>query len=185
MKTYNEEKVTKAVQLMLEGMGVNWEQDENFKETPKRVSRAFREFNNGLYENSNHIKTFKSTYSGILLLKSINAVGVCPHHLLPISYKVSFAYIPDGKVLGLSKIPRIIKLLCARPVLQEDLTKDIVNYFEKKLKPVGVAVIVRGIHGCMKYRGVKEAESVVTSELSGAFYRKANTRSEFYSMLDS
>ncbi len=185
MKDYNDEKVVKAVRLMLEGMGIDWKNDENFQETPERVCRAFREFNNGLYENTNHMKTFKSSYDGILLLKSVDAVGVCPHHLLPISYNVSFAYIPAGKVLGLSKVPRIIKQLCARPMLQEDLTKDIADNFQKKLKPTGVAVIVRGVHGCMKYRGVKEAEHVVTSELRGAFYRKSNTRAEFYSLLNS
>lgn len=185
MRKYDEKKVIKGVQTMLEGMGIEWNKDENFIETPHRVSKAFREFNMGLYESTNHIKVFNSSYSGILLLKSINAIGVCPHHLLPISYDVSFAYIPEGKVLGLSKIPRIIKLLCSRPVLQEDLTKDIVDYFEKKLKPVGTAVIVRGVHGCMKYRGVKEAEDVITSELTGAFYKKITTRSEFYSMLNS
>lgn len=183
MAEYDQELVKKGVSQILDGMGIDWKNDENFIDTPDRVSRAFFEFCHGSYQPFNSIKTFPSKYNGIVSLKSVKAIGLCPHHLLPIEYEVSFAYMPQEKVLGLSKIPRIIKHLCARPVLQEDLTKDIVKFFKQELEPKGVAVVIRGVHGCMKFRGVEEPNEVQTAELDGYFLTNSASRAEFYSMI--
>lgn len=183
----NELYIINGVKMMLSGLMPDyiWTKDENFKETPARVAKAMIELCHGLYDETNNIKTFPTEYSGIVCVKHIQAVGLCPHHLMPIEYDISFAYIPDGKALGLSKIPRIIKSLAARPVLQEDLTTDITAEFNESLSPVGCAVVVTGKHGCMKFRGIKEQDSVVTSEMSGAFAENEKTRNEFYKILEN
>ncbi len=183
MRQYRPELVKQGMIQVLDGMGIDWQHDENFKETPDRVSRAFYEFCHGSYETFDAIKTFPSRYDGIILVRSVRAIGLCPHHLLPIEYEVSFAYMPRKTVIGLSKIPRIIKHICAQPVLQEDLTKDVVSYFKKMLDPIGIAVVINGIHGCMKYRGIGEADKVQTAELDGYFLTNPASRAEFYAMI--
>lgn len=183
MKKYNDELVEIALRQLLTGMGIDWFSDPNFKETPARVMKAYRELNKGLYEEAPKIKVFPTEYKGMVFFKSVKAVGLCPHHLLPIEMDISFAYIPKKEALGLSKVPRIIKHLSARPVLQEDLTKDIVAYFKKLLKPLGIAIVIRGIHGCMKFRGIKEATIVKTSDMTGAFKQNPETREEFFNLI--
>jgi len=177
-------KAQEAIASLLDAFELlEWREDENFKDTPKRVAKAYSEMMYGLSEIENHVVTFPSDYDGIIHFKDICAVGVCPHHLLPIEYKITFAYIPTREVLGLSKVPRIIKHMAARPVLQEDLTKEIKEYFIHKLAPKGIAVLVKGIHGCMKYRGITEPEEVTTVELYGTFMEIPQTREEFYNLI--
>ncbi len=179
----NQKMLEKGVMAILSGLGINWKHDKNFIDTPKRVARAMTELNDGLYHPYERFTSFPTTYNGIIFFKSIKATALCPHHLMPIEYDISFAYIPNGTVLGLSKIPRIIKNLCQRPVLQEDLTNDIVKRFVEKLHPKGVAIEVRGIHGCMKYRGIQEGEIVKTAQLHGLFLTALQTREEFYNLI--
>jgi len=181
---FDADLVRNGVKLILDGMGLDWEHDPNFKETPRRVTAAFSELTAGLYDDTNHTVQFPSKYDGIINFKAVSAIGLCPHHLLPIEYTIWFAYIPIGTVLGLSKVPRILKRLCARPVLQEDLTLDIQNYFVNELHPLGVAVVIAGIHGCMKYRGLKEVNTIYTSSLYGAFFDKPQAREEFFLLND-
>ncbi|MFH0749314.1 MAG: GTP cyclohydrolase I [Candidatus Gottesmanbacteria bacterium] len=179
----NVDTIAKGVSLILTGLGIDWKHDKNFIDTPKRVARTMAELNNGLYSPYERFTSFPSSYNGIIFFKSIKATALCPHHLMPIEYDISFAYIPNGSVLGLSKIPRIIKNLCQRPVLQEDLTNDIVKKFAEKLQPKGIAIEVRGIHGCMKYRGIEEADIVKTAQLYGLFLTAPQTREEFYNLI--
>jgi len=180
----NQNKIEEGIGLVLDGLGIpDWKDDENFTETPARVARAFLEFTKGLRPEESNGATFPTTYNGIVFFRAIEAIGLCPHHLLPIEYSIAFAYIPVERAIGLSKIPRIIKYLSARPVLQEDLTKDIIDYFQEKLSPLGIAVVVSGVHGCMKYRGIKEREIVKTAQLSGVFYDKPQARQEFYELI--
>jgi len=180
----NRYKAEQAIEALLDSFEIpEWRKDDNFKDTPRRVAKAYSEIMRGLEPLENHIVEFPSKYDGIIHFKDVQAVGLCPHHLLPIEYKVTFAYIPTGKVLGLSKIPRIIKHMAARPVLQEDLTQEIRDYFVNKLSPIGVAVLVRGVHGCMKYRGITEAEEVTTVDLYGTFMDVPQTRNEFYDLI--
>lgn len=181
----NKAIIAKGVKLMLDGLmpNVAWEKDANFIETPDRVAKAMIELCTGLYDGGPAIKTFPTTYKGMVMVKHVQAVGLCPHHLMPIEYVISLAYIPDGRALGLSKIPRIIKHVCAMPVLQEDLTELIVAAFENLLRPLGVAIVVTGKHGCMKFRGVKEQDAVVTTRITGSFENLV-TREEFYKILE-
>lgn len=179
----NRKIIANSVATLLTGLGIDWKNNTNFVDTPKRVARAMIELNDGLYHPYERFTSFPSTYNGIIFFKSIKATALCPHHLMPIEYDISFAYIPNGVVLGLSKIPRIIKNLCQRPVLQEDLTNDIVHKFAEKLNPKGIAIEVRGIHGCMKYRGIQEAEIVKTAQLHGLFLTAPQTREEFYHLI--
>jgi len=174
-----------GVKQMLNGLmpDRDWKTDENFRETPARVAKAMIELCGGLYGNGPAIKTFPTTYKGMVIVKHIQSVGLCPHHLMPIEYESSMAYIPDGRALGLSKIPRIIKHVSAMPVLQEDLTELIVEVFENLLRPLGVAIVVTGKHGCMKFRGVKEQDPTVTSRVTGSF-ENLTTREEFYKILE-
>lgn len=109
-KSFDSSKVETGVEMMLEGMGIDWKKDENFTETPQRVTRAFKEFTVGLYDDFANVKKFKSKYTGIVFFKSIRAIGLCPHHLLPIYYDIVFAYSPNGEVIGLSKIARILNI---------------------------------------------------------------------------
>jgi len=180
----NNAVIEKGAAFMLDGLlSFDWKKDENFKETPKRVAKAMVELCAGIYDAGPAIKTFPTHYKGMVIVKHIKSIGLCPHHLMPIEYDISFAYIPNGRALGLSKIPRIIKHVSASPVLQEDLTELITGAFENLLIPLGTAVVVTGKHGCMKFRGVKEQDSVVTSRVTGSF-ENLTTREEFYKILE-
>jgi len=174
-------------------VGEKWVEDKNLKDTPDRVVRALEELCQGLYKQDEIdeilSKTFPSDYDEMIVVTNIDAVGLCPHHLMPIRYKIHVGYIPseDGQVLGLSKIPRLVCLLAARPILQEQLTVDIVNAFEKHLQPLGVMVVVNGGHSCMQCRGVKQASSqMITSAVRGCFAdEEDNSRNEFLSFIRS
>jgi len=161
--------------------------DPNFKETPHRIAKAYLEMCSGL-GRENEVKDilnkhFPSTYKGMVIIDNIEVFSMCPHHFLPVKYKVDFGYIPDGNVLGLSKIPRFIDLLAKRPVLQEDFVTDIIKYFTEAIKPEGCIVIVDGQHGCMQCRGVMQPNSsAITSEVFGSFTNIV-TRTEFLELI--
>jgi GTP cyclohydrolase I len=161
--------------------------DPNFVGTPARIAKSYMEMCSGLgrEEEVKEIlsKNFPSKYEGMVIIDSIDVFSMCPHHFLPVKYKVDFGYIPNGKVLGLSKIPRFIDLLAKRPVLQEDLAMDIINLFNEAVKPEGCIVVLDGQHGCMQCRGAKQTNtSAITSEVSGSFKESA-TRSEFLDLI--
>lgn len=161
--------------------------DPNFKETPYRIAKSYVEMCMGLaqMEEVQDILTtnFPSTYSGMIIIDSIDCYSMCPHHFLPVSYQVDFGYIPSEKMLGLSKIPRFIKLLAKRPILQEDFTKDIITQFIEYVKPEGAICVVKGIHNCMVCRGVGATNSsATTSEVYGSF-EKLETRTEFLELI--
>jgi GTP cyclohydrolase I len=161
--------------------------DPNFQKTPYRIAKSYLELCMGLaqLEEVKEILStnFPSDYKGMIIVDSINCYSMCPHHLLPVIYRVDFGYIPNEKMLGLSKIPRFIKLLAKRPILQEDFTKDIVTKFIEYVKPEGVICIVNGVHNCMVCRGVEAINSsATTSEVYGSF-EKIETRSEFLELV--
>ena len=182
----NKEKMVEGVKLILTGMGVNSE-DENFKETPRRVANSFCELLEGIGKESEVetiLKTyFPSTYSGIIAVSPVKVYSLCPHHLLPISYTIYFAYTPTKRVLGLSKIPRFIKLLARRPMLQEQLTDDIVDFFDKYVKPEGSICIIVGEHDCMKIRGTKCDGRMVTSSIRGDYFKHPDMKREAMKLL--
>lgn len=187
---FDQQRIELAVYNIIQGLGLD-SKDPNLKDTPARVARAYREMCRGLYEQDRIdeilSRTFPCDFDEMVVVTDIDAVGVCPHHLMPVRYKIHVGYIPSegGKVLGLSKIPRLVCLLAARPVLQEQLTKDIADKFEESLEPLGVMVVIRGGHSCVQCRGIKMAESeMVTSVIKGVFTNsEKQAREEFLSII--
>lgn len=187
---YNYHEVKDGIEHILYGLGVDLE-DPNFKDTPDRVARAYRELCRGLYERDKIdeilSRVFPSDNDQMIIRPDIDAVGLCPHHLLPVRYRVHVGYIPaeGGFVLGASKISRLVHLLAARPILQEDLAPDIVDKLEETLNPLGVMAVVIGEHSCMQCRGIKEASSkMITSAVRGIFKSEFDSpRAEFLSLV--
>lgn len=163
--------------------------DENLVGTDARAARGFMELALPLaeIERQKHAlfeATFPSTYGGMILSKHNLTFGLCPHHLLPVIYRISLAYIPQQRVLGISKLSRLAKLLSRSPVLQEDLTQSIADALYRDLEAQGSAVYVEGLHLCMASRGVEVHEArVVTSEVRGVFMEDPATRSEFLDLV--
>lgn len=188
LSTRNRQRIQRGVISILEGMGyTNWRGDQNLKGTPLRVARMFEEMAvfDQAYLDSIWKAIFPSSNSQMLLLRGITAVGVCPHHLMAIRYKAAVAYIPKEKVLGLSKIARLVEVYCQQLVLQEDVTDWIADAIEKRLEPRGTMVVLEGVHGCMSFRGTRQREAVtITSAVRGVF-RDPNERAreEFLALL--
>lgn len=186
----NLDDIILGVQYILEGLGINWKEDSNFKTTPNRVANTYMELCSGLYKQDVIELILKTTfpcdYDEMIAVTDIDTVGICPHHLMPVRYKIHVGYIPseDGQVLGLSKIPRLVCLLAARPILQEQLTADIADIFEEHLQPLGVIVVVNGGHSCMQCRGVKQGNSqMITSAVRGIFKDEGPPKQEFLSLV--
>jgi GTP cyclohydrolase IA len=147
--------------------------------TPERFARAWEELTSG-YRGA----LFNEKYSEMVVLKHIEFYSLCEHHLLPFIGHVSVAYVPKGKVLGISKIPRIVNMYARRLQLQERLTEQIADALNSLLKPQGVACYIRAQHLCMLMRGVKSQASVmVTSSMRGCFLSNQATRAEFMDIL--
>lgn len=169
-------------ELLHNGLGLP--ENEAFKETPRRMFDALAQFCYGHYNGGKEeieklagVK-FDSNYKRMVVLKPIEVWGLCSHHLFPIAYKIAFGYLPGKKVIGLSKIPEIIKILAAKPHAQEDFTDDIVKTFKEILEPKGLGVIVWGWHDCITTRKGRDF-ATITSGLAGSFYKDTDTRSEF------
>jgi GTP cyclohydrolase I len=189
----------RAKELFLEGftkileglsfLGYDTVHDANFTETADRAARAFAEMNlcsNSVDEEVEHMfsRTFPAKYDEMVISKHNIAFGVCPHHLLPIIYRISVAYIPKTKVLGISKLSRLAHLLARRPVLQEDLTESFASLLHHKLESHGGAAYVEGLHLCMAARGPHSHEArVVTSAVHGVFRDQHETRAEFLKLV--
>ncbi len=160
--------------------------NENFLGTPDRCSRAL--LNDFVIEKSRidkeckklFKKVFPAEYDEMVIQRNIPVVSLCPHHLLPIEMKVYIGYIPKKKVIGLSKLARLAKLLGKQPILQEQYTKDVASWIDHYLDPLGVGIYVLGNHGCMRFRGVNVPDTdTVTSHLIGNFKQQQATREEF------
>jgi len=182
----DQEKIKKATIMLLDGLGVSLD-DPNFKETPDRVARTYEEMFKGKgceKEIKRMLSSkFPSEYKGMVIIDQIKAHSMCPHHLLPVEYDIDFVYIPRGHALGLSKIVRFIRLLSLNAVLQEDLTKKIIDIFNDEINPLGCMVVVKGVHNCMKCRGVKSSGRCITSEVRGDFLKDADLKLEFFELL--
>lgn len=184
-KSKGTQTIEKGVQLILQGLHEEFgldTSDENFTETPQRVARAYLEMCNGINCKEEIVKSlnkmFPSDYDGMIVGKDIRCFSLCPHHLLPVEYNVTLGYIPENKVLGLSKLSRIVVALAKAPKLQEDFTKDVIEIL-KKLNCKGAIVQVKGRHLCMCSRGIKQFDSwSYTSEIYGNF-KQPETRNEF------
>lgn len=182
-------KIEKAFAEIISGLYIAYgldKNDENLKDTPSRVARAYLEMLQGINPESAKsilVQNFPSDYDGMVVLDNIQCYSMCPHHFLPVKYSVDFGYIPNGRVLGLSKIPRYIKLLLQAPKLQEDATEQLIQYFMDIVKPAGCMVILKGQHLCMGCRGVEMPNvATITSSRSGLF-KKEDVKEEFINIL--
>jgi GTP cyclohydrolase IA len=175
---------------ILEGLGkLGYDTtDENFAETPARAARGFHELVHDARQVNGEVeallaKTFPAKYGEMVISKHNTAFGVCPHHFLPVVYRVSVAYIPTRKVLGLSKLSRLVRLMARAPRLQEDLTHELCMILHEQLDSQGAAVYIEGLHMCMAARGVGAHEArLVTSAVRGVFLELA-TREEFIKLV--
>jgi GTP cyclohydrolase I len=170
--------------LMAElGLDLN---DQHFEGTPMRVARLYRELTRGSrVDPAAILKTFDSKHSELIVVSDINFHSLCPHHLLIYRGKMHFGYVPDGKIVGLSKIPRLIQAMASRPIVQEDLVSEIADTFMSVVTPLGCAVRATGRHDCVAVRGVKCQEAQMTTvALRGLFREKPSLVEEFHQILN-
>jgi GTP cyclohydrolase I len=180
------DRIANAYRELLQSIGEDVER-EGLQRTPDRAARALEFLTQGYRQNLDEIingAVFESSASEIILVKDIELYSLCEHHLLPFIGRAHVAYIPNGKVIGLSKAARIVDVFARRLQIQENLTTQIAESLMKCLEPSGVAVVVEAKHLCMMMRGVEKQNSVMkTSCLLGVFKDDARTRSEFLSLL--
>ncbi len=159
---------------------------EGIAKTPERAAKAIQYLTQGYHQDASQIlksALFKENYSEMVVVKDIELYSLCEHHLLPFFGKAHVAYIPNGYVVGLSKIPRVIDVFARRLQVQERMTHEILHAIEDTLKPLGVAVVIEASHMCMMMRGVqKQNSSTTTSAFTGEF-RNIETRTEFLSLI--
>src|SRR5687768_12438260 len=160
---------------------------EGLVNTPRRVEKALTFLTSGYQADVDVVLNdamFTVDYNEMVIVKDIDFYSLCEHHLLPFFGKCHVAYIPNGKVIGLSKIPRLVDVFAHRLQVQERLTNQIANTLREKIRPLGVAVVTEATHLCMSMRGVEKQNSVaVTSAMLGAFRNDARTRAEFLNLI--
>jgi GTP cyclohydrolase I len=181
----DKDKIRAAIRLYLEGIGEDPER-EGLARTPDRVAHMCEEIFGGVGQDARVLMkaVFTEKYNEIVLVRDITFNSMCEHHLLPFSGSAHIAYIPNGKVLGLSKFARVVDVYSRRPQIQERLTNQVADLVMDELAPIGVAVIVDATHSCMTSRGVrKPGSSVVTSALRGCFLTEPASRTEVLTLL--
>ena len=176
------------IHSILEELGEDPSRDGLLK-TPERVDRSLRYLTSGYQKNADELLNgalFDVAYDEMVIVKDIEVFSLCEHHLLPFFGKCHVAYIPNGKVIGLSKIPRLVDMFARRLQVQERLTMQVAETINEKIHPKGVAVVVEAQHLCMIMRGVEKQNSfAVTSSMLGAFKDNQNTRSEFLNLVQT
>lgn len=178
-------RIEKAVREILFAVGEDPDR-EGLEETPARVARMYAEMFSGLREDpAVHLrKVFTEKYDEVVLVKDIQFCSMCEHHLLPFTGKAHIGYLPDGKVLGLSKLARVVESVGRRPQVQERMTEQIADLIETQLCAKGVAVVIEASHSCMTIRGIrKPGSSCITSAMRGMFRQDAASRSEILSLM--
>lgn len=181
----NKDKVEKAVRLLLEGIGEDCSR-EGLKETPMRVARMYEELMEGAEASAKeHLsKTFEAEDNQMILEKDITFYSICEHHMMPFFGKIHIAYIPDGKVVGISKLVRTVEVYARRLQIQERLTAEIADAIMEYLHPKGVIVMAQAEHMCMTMRGVKKPGSrTVTIVSRGAFEESESLKTLFLNMV--
>lgn len=185
LRNFDEEKIREGVRAILEGVGEDVHR-EGLLGTPDRVVRMYREIFGGMHEPSSEVLStvFHEDYDEIVLLKEIPFFSLCEHHLMPFTGKAHVAYLPDGKIVGLSKLARAVEHFARRPQVQERLTAQIADLISHKLEPKGVAVVLEATHTCMTMRGVKKPGSVMTtSSMRGVMRENLATRNEVLNLI--
>lgn len=181
----DQDKIKEAVKLLLEGIGEDTGR-EGLLETPDRIARMYGEIFAGMEEDAGeHLsKTFPVASNEIVMVNDITFYSVCEHHLMPFYGRAHIAYLPDGRVVGLSKLARTVEVYARRPQIQEKMTAQIADALEEHLKPQGVMVMVEGEHTCMTMRGIKKPGSkTVTVVTRGVFKEDAQLQNLFMQMV--
>lgn len=180
MPKYNLAEIEKGMSLVLRGLGVN-SNDRNFADTPERYAKALVEM---FIPNEIEYATFTEDFSDFILLRGHRLYTLCPHHMFPVELEVSLAYIPNGQVLGISKLARLLDECNDGPLLQERFTKDVVTTLQRIcVGTQGVACIIRGKHGCMRIRGVKSHGDITTYKLAGEFDTDKDLGRRFFELV--
>ena len=186
MKNYD--KLKKLTLSLLEEIGEDPDR-EGLLKTPSRVAKSWKYFSQGYDQNLEDIVNkaiFNESSKDMVVVRDVEFFSLCEHHLLPFFGKAHVGYIPNGKVIGLSKIPRIIDMYARRLQVQERLTHQIADAVQDVLKPNGVAIVMEGRHMCMQMRGVQKQNSVTTtSAFTGVFMNETKTREEFINLIST
>ena len=185
-----DEKTTKElaghIKAILELLGEDVEREGLIK-TPERVAKAMQFLTQGYFQDGEEIvqtAVFTEPYSQMVLVKDIELFSLCEHHMLPFIGKAHVAYIPNGRITGLSKVARVVETYARRLQVQERLTEQIRDCIQDSLQPLGVAVVIEAMHTCMSMRGVQKSNAVTTtSAFSGIFLKSDKTRNEFLQLI--
>ncbi|NLX35514.1 MAG: GTP cyclohydrolase I FolE [Chloroflexi bacterium] len=173
-----------AVRAILQAIGEDPDR-QGLRRTPERVARAYQELTAGYHVDPARLingAIFDVNYDEMVIVRDIDYYSLCEHHLLPFMGRAHVGYIPNGKVIGLSKIPRVVEMYARRLQIQEQMTQQIAEFLNETLQPQGVAVVVEGVHMCAAMRGVKKPNArMVTSAMLGTFKKSQSTRNEFLS----
>ncbi len=178
-------RIEAAVREILLAVGEDPDR-EGLRETPARVARMYAEVCSGLRADPRELlqKTFTQKYDEMVLVKDVRFASICEHHLLPFFGKAHIAYLPQGKIVGLSKLPRVVEAVSRRPQVQERMTEEIADLLMSELDARGVAVILEATHTCMTIRGVRKPDSsCTTSAMRGSFRNNPSTRSELMALI--
>ena len=178
-------RIARAVREILLAVGEDPDR-EGLRETPTRVARMYAELFSGLHQDPRqHLKKFFSqTCDEVVLVRDISFDSMCEHHMLPFMGKAHIGYLPDGRVIGLSKLARVVESVARRPQVQERMTEEIANFLVEELHARGVAVVIEAIHTCMAIRGVRQPGSVcVTSAMKGIFRSQVSSRAEIMTLI--
>jgi len=179
------ERIERAVREILLAVGEDPDR-EGLRETPARVARMYAELFAGLREDPRiHLrKFFTEKYDEVVLVRDISFDSICEHHMLPFMGKAHIGYLPGGRVIGLSKLARVVESVARRPQVQERMTEQIALLLEEELEVKGVAVVIEAVHTCMTVRGVRKPGSVcVTSAMKGVFRSSPSTRAEIMTLI--
>jgi len=187
MTTDNNKKITKLIEKLLQELGEDPTR-EGLLRTPARVAKSWEYFSRGYNQDLDDVVNnaiFHEPSKDMIVVRDVEFFSLCEHHLLPFFGKVHVGYIPNGKVIGLSKIPRIIDMYARRLQVQERLTRQVADAIQDVLKPNGVAVVMEGRHMCMQMRGVEKQNSLATtSTMLGRFRESVRTRNEFMYLIN-
>jgi len=185
-KSGEKDRIEALVASMLAELGEDPKR-EGLEKTPSRVARSMRFLTSGYHRDPIEIlnnAVFEESYDEMVLVKDIGFYSLCEHHLLPFFGRIHVAYLPDGRIVGLSKLPRMVGMFARRLQVQERLTTDIAGAIETVLRPKGVAVVAEAIHLCMMMRGVEQQNAfAITSSLRGEFAHDPKTRAEFMELI--